>query len=70
MHLAPFRGAVAERQHPGSIERLAVALALRGSKTFGYGGFPQFAKAAATQSVITLESDPEDEDYVLGVPTG
>ena len=39
-------------------------------KTFGYGGFLQFAKAAATQGVITLEWDPEDEDYVLGVPTG
>ncbi len=39
-------------------------------KTFGYGGFLQFAKAAATKGVITLEWDPEDEDYVLGVPTG
>ena len=39
-------------------------------KTFGYGGFLQFAKAAATQGVITLEWDPEDEDYVLGVPQG
>ncbi len=39
-------------------------------KKFGYGGFLQFAKAAATQGVITLEWDPEDEDYVLRVPTG
>ena len=39
-------------------------------KTFGYGGFLQFAKAAATQGVITLEWDAEDEDYVLGVPKG
>jgi uncharacterized LabA/DUF88 family protein len=39
-------------------------------KTFGYGGFLQFAKAAATQGVITLEWDAEDEDYVLGVPAG
>ena len=39
-------------------------------KTFGYGGFLQFAKAAATQGVITLEWDPEDEDYVLRVPAG
>jgi len=37
-------------------------------KTFGYGGFLQFAKAAATQGVITLEWDAKDEDYVLGVP--
>jgi hypothetical protein len=37
-------------------------------KTFGYGGFLQFAKAAATQGVVTLEWDAEDEDYVLGVP--
>lgn len=39
-------------------------------KTFGYGGFLQFVKAAATQGVITLEWDPEDEDYVLGAATG
>ena len=39
-------------------------------KTFGYGGFLQFAKAAATQGVITLEWDPDAEDYVLGVPEG
>jgi uncharacterized LabA/DUF88 family protein len=39
-------------------------------KTFGYGGFLQFAKAAATQGVITLEWDEQDEDYVLGVPAG
>ena len=39
-------------------------------KAFGYGSFLQFAKAAATQGVITLEWDPQDEDYVLGVPKG
>ena len=37
-------------------------------KTFGYGSFLQFAKAAATQGVITLEWDPDDGDYVLAVP--
>jgi NYN domain/OST-HTH/LOTUS domain len=37
-------------------------------KTFGYNSFLQFAKAAATQGVITLEWEPDDEDYVLGVP--
>jgi len=37
-------------------------------KTFGYGGFLQFVKAAATQGVVELEWDPEDEDYVLRVP--
>ena len=36
-------------------------------KKFGYGGFLQFAKAAATQGVVTLEWDADDEDYVLGV---
>jgi NYN domain/OST-HTH/LOTUS domain len=36
-------------------------------KKFGYGGFLQFAKAAATQGVVTLEWDPDDGDYVLGV---
>jgi len=39
-------------------------------KTFGYGGFLQFAKAAATEGVITLEWDADDGDYVLGVPAG
>ncbi len=39
-------------------------------KKFGYGGFLQFAKAAATQGVITLVWDAEDGDYVLGVPAG
>jgi uncharacterized LabA/DUF88 family protein len=37
-------------------------------KKYGYNGFLQFAKAAATQGVVTLEWDPDDEDYVLGVP--
>jgi hypothetical protein len=36
-------------------------------KPLGYGSFLQFAKAAATQGVITLAWDPEDEDYVLEV---
>jgi hypothetical protein len=39
-------------------------------KKYGYGGFLQFAKAAATQGVVTLEWDADDEDYVLGVPQG
>lgn len=39
-------------------------------KAFGYGGFLQFAKAAATQGVITLEWDPDEGDYVLETPTG
>jgi NYN domain/OST-HTH/LOTUS domain len=37
-------------------------------KKYGYGGFLQFAKAAATQGVITLDWDADDEDYVLRVP--
>lgn len=39
-------------------------------KTFGYGGFLQFVKAAATQGLITLEWDADEGDYVLGVPAG
>jgi hypothetical protein len=39
-------------------------------KKYGYGGFLQFAKAAATQGVVTLEWDADDEDYVLGAPPG
>ena len=37
-------------------------------KKYGYNGFLQFAKAAATQGVVTLEWDTDDGDYVLGVP--
>jgi hypothetical protein len=37
-------------------------------KSFGYGSFLQFVKAAATKGVITLEWDADDEDYVLGAP--
>jgi hypothetical protein len=36
-------------------------------KKFGYNGFLQFVKAAATQGVLTLEWDPDDGDYVLNV---
>jgi uncharacterized LabA/DUF88 family protein len=39
-------------------------------KKFGYGGFLQFAKAAATRGVVTLDWDPDDEDYVLDLPSG
>jgi uncharacterized LabA/DUF88 family protein len=39
-------------------------------KKFGYGGFLQFAKAAATRGLVTLDWDPDDEDYVLDVPSG
>jgi len=39
-------------------------------KKFGYGGFLQFAKAAATRGVVTLGWDPDDDDYVLDVPSG
>ena len=38
-------------------------------KTFGYGSFLQFVKAAATQGVITLDWDANEEDYVLRVPS-
>ena len=37
-------------------------------KTFGYGGFLQFAKADATQGVVTLDWDDEADDYLLTVP--
>jgi uncharacterized LabA/DUF88 family protein len=39
-------------------------------KAFGYGSFLQFARAAATQGVIDLEWDADDEDYLLTVPAG
>jgi len=39
-------------------------------KPFGYGSFLQFVKAAAAKGVITLEWDPDAEDYVLDIGTG
>jgi uncharacterized LabA/DUF88 family protein len=37
-------------------------------KKFGYNGFLQFVRAAATKGVVSLQWDAEDEDYVLDVP--
>lgn len=34
-------------------------------KKYGYGGFLQFCKAAETQGFVSLEWDPEAEDYLL-----
>jgi uncharacterized LabA/DUF88 family protein len=39
-------------------------------KKFGYGGFLQFVKAAATQGIVSLEWDADDEDYVLAATSG
>lgn len=35
-------------------------------KTYGFGGFLQFAKAASTRGLVTLTWDDELEDYVVG----
>jgi len=37
-------------------------------KKFGYRGFLQFCRAAATQGFVTLEWDDGAEDYVVSVP--
>ena len=37
-------------------------------KEFGFGGFLQFAKAARTRGVVTMEWDDDADDYVLAVP--
>jgi uncharacterized LabA/DUF88 family protein len=37
-------------------------------KKYGYSGFLQFCRAAETQGLITLEWDPDAEDYVVSVP--
>ena len=57
-HLSGLKNRVRKRQ-PGFSE-----------KAFGYGSFLQFVKAAETQGVITLEWDPDVEDYVVGVTEG
>ncbi|MGZ8604844.1 MAG: NYN domain-containing protein [Actinomycetota bacterium] len=72
-----LRGVVADLQGKGTVVHLSglknrVRKVQPGfsEKAFGYGGFLQFAKAAAANGVVTLEWDPDDEDYVLGVPQG
>ncbi|HVL98312.1 MAG TPA: NYN domain-containing protein [Egibacteraceae bacterium] len=37
-------------------------------KEFGFGGFLQFAKAARTRGVVTMDWDDDADDYVLAVP--
>ena len=37
-------------------------------KEFGFGGFLQFAKAARTRGVVTMEWDDDADDYVLSAP--
>jgi uncharacterized LabA/DUF88 family protein len=37
-------------------------------KKFGFGGFLQFCKAAATRGLIELEWDEGQSDYLVGVP--
>jgi hypothetical protein len=37
-------------------------------KTFGYGGFLQFCKAAATRGIISLDWDEATGDYQVRVP--
>ena len=72
-----LRSVVADLQRRGTVANLSglknkVRKVQPGfsEKTFGYGSFLQFAKAAATQGVITLEWDPDDGDYVLKAPKG
>jgi uncharacterized LabA/DUF88 family protein len=37
-------------------------------KQYGYGGFLQFCKAAATHGSVALEWDDEAEDYIVSIP--
>ncbi|HEX9977979.1 MAG: NYN domain-containing protein [Actinomycetota bacterium] len=37
-------------------------------KTFGYGGFLQFSKAAAARGVVDMEWSDEAEDYLVSIP--
>jgi hypothetical protein len=70
---ALLRSVVADQQGNGPVNLSGLKNKVRkvkpgfSEKTFGYGSFLQFVKAAATQGVITLEWDDEDEDYVLTV---
>jgi uncharacterized LabA/DUF88 family protein len=72
---AVLSSVVGERQAKGAVHLSGLKNQVRkvqpdfSEKKFGYNGFLQFAKAAATQGVVTLEWDADDGDYVLALPT-
>ena len=71
---ADLRDVVADLQAQGPVQLSGLKNRVRkvhpdfSEKKFGYRGFLQFCRAAATQGVISLEWDDEAEDYLVSAP--
>jgi uncharacterized LabA/DUF88 family protein len=69
-----LRDVVAELQSQGPVQLSGLKNRVRkvrpdfSEKKYGYRGFLQFCRAAATQEIVTLEWDDEAEDYLVSIP--
>jgi uncharacterized LabA/DUF88 family protein len=69
-----LRDVVADLQSQGPVQLSGLKNRVRkvrpdfSEKKYGYRGFLQFCRAAATQEVVTLEWDDEAEDYLVSIP--
>jgi len=69
-----LRDVVADLEPQGAVQLSGLKNRVRkvrpdfSEKKYGYHGFLQFCRAAATQDVVTLEWDDEAEDYLVSIP--
>jgi uncharacterized LabA/DUF88 family protein len=69
-----LRDVVADLQAQGPVQLSGLKNRVRkvrpdfSEKKYGYRGFLQFCRAAATQGTVTLEWDDEAEDYLVSIP--
>jgi uncharacterized LabA/DUF88 family protein len=69
-----LRDVVADLQSQGPVQLSGLKNRVRkvrpdfSEKKYGYRGFLQFCRAAATQEIVTLEWDDEAEDYLVSIP--
>ena len=69
-----LRDVVADLQAQGPVQLSGLKNRVRkvrpdfSEKKYGYRGFLQFCRAAATQEYVTLEWDDEAEDYLVSIP--
>ena len=69
-----LRDVVADLQSQGAVQLSGLKNRVRkvrpdfSEKKYGYRGFLQFCRAAATQGFVSLEWDDEAEDYLVSIP--
>ncbi|HVF08274.1 MAG TPA: OST-HTH/LOTUS domain-containing protein, partial [Actinomycetota bacterium] len=69
-----LRDVVADLRSQGAVQLSGLKNRVRkvrpdfSEKKYGYRGFLQFCRAAATQEIVTLEWDDEAEDYLVSIP--